>query len=265
MKGHWERFQALWDEILPPLRPPPSAVRAFREAASPRGRRVLVLGVTPELAVLGRRTTAVDHAREMIENVWPGSRDGRRVLEADWRSMPLDRRSVDVAYGDGAINVLAFPEEVVPVLTEVDRVLAPGGRAVFRVYCRPEPPETLDDLARSVHAGNAANVFSLKWRLAMARVAEADDGPSVEVPELLEAFDATFPDRRALAADTGISPGMIDTVDLWEGSQKTFSFPTLRESLDLLEPRFGEVGVTGSGDYPLSERCPLLVCRKGRR
>lgn len=262
MNDHWDRFLALWDEIRPPLRPAPSTVRAFRAAASPAGRHVLVLGVTPELAALGRRTTALDRSRGMIDALWPGDGDGRRAAAADWGSLPLTDGAVDVVYGDGALNVLRFPEEVDAALAEVRRVLAPAGGAVFRVYCTPSPPETLPELARRAMAGEPENVFSLKWRLAMARVAERGR-PSIEVPDLLEAFEETFPDRSELAAATGFPLRLIDTVDLWRGSDETFSFPTLARAVEITEAHFDRVEVTGSGDYPLSDRCPLLVCRKG--
>lgn len=261
MSEHWQRFQAIWDAILPPLRPAPSAVEAFRAAAPADGRRLLVLGVTPELSDLGRQTTAVDHDRSMIQRVWPGNGPGRQVLQADWRAMPLATNSVEVVYGDGAINVLRFPSEAASVMDELDRVLVPGGKAVFRVYCTPDPPETFEELARAAETGGTENVFALKWRLAMARVGMSR-GPNVRVPELLDAFDSVFPDRAALAADTGFSRELIDTVDLWAGSEKTFSFPTLAQSRDLLASGFDEVRVEASGDYPLAERCPLLVCRQ---
>lgn len=270
LNAHWDRFRTLWDEIRPPLRPAPSVVRAFRDAAPPAGRHVMVLGVTPELADLGRRTTAVDRSCEMIDTVWPGgAADGRtgaadrRAVAADWRSLPLADGAVDVVYGDGAVNVLRFPEGMDAALAEVRRALTPGGRAVFRIYCTPQPPETRQELARAAKAGEAENVFSLKWRLAMARVAERGRA-SIEVPELLEAFDATFPDRRALAADTGFPLRLIETVDLWRDSEETFSFPTLARAVELAGSHFDRVDVTGSGDYALSDRCPLLVCRKER-
>lgn len=263
LNAHWDRFRTLWDEIRPPLRPAPSVVRAFRDAAPPAGRHVMVLGVTPELADLGRRTTAVDRSCEMIDTVWPGGAGDGRTVAADWRSLPLADGAVDVVYGDGAVNVLRFPEGMDAALAEVRRALTPGGRAVFRIYCTPQPPETRQELARAAKAGEAENVFSLKWRLAMARVAERGR-ESIEVPELLEAFDATFPDRRALAADTGFPLRLIETVDLWRDSEETFSFPTLARAVELVGSRFDRVDVTGSGDYALSDRCPLLVCRKAR-
>ena len=262
MNDHWDRFLALWEEILPPLRPAPSTVRAFRDAAPPAGRDVLVLGVTPELAALGGRTTAVDRSRGMIDALWPEDGDDCRAVTADWRTLPLADGAVDVVYGDGAVNVLRFPEEVSAALAEVRRVLAPAGRAVFRVYCTPHPPEPLHELARNERAGEPENVFSVKWRLAMARVAERGR-PSIEVPDLLETFDATFPDRDALAAATGFPLRLIDTVDLWRDSEEIFSFPVLDRAVEITEAHFDRVEVTGSGDYPLSDRCPLLVCRKG--
>lgn len=50
---YWERFQRIWDAILPPLRPAPGTVEAFLAEAPPERKWLLLLGVTPELAHLG--------------------------------------------------------------------------------------------------------------------------------------------------------------------------------------------------------------------
>lgn len=195
---YWWRFREIWDAIGPPLRPTADAVDAFRAAAPPEGKRLLILGVTPELADLGGRTIALDDSVVMVERVWPGNSDRRHALRGDWRSMPVRDGAVEVVFGDGSLNVVRFPSDAERIVAELDRVLAPGGRAVLRVYCTPEPAETLDEVARAAHAGEVDNVFELKWRVAMARVG-AGSGPSIPVEEILEAFEAAFPDRRALA------------------------------------------------------------------
>ena len=49
---------------------------------------VLLLGVTPELAVIPRRTVAVDWSERMIAVAWPGDCDSRHAVLGDWRALP---------------------------------------------------------------------------------------------------------------------------------------------------------------------------------
>ncbi len=251
-----------WDVIQPPLRPSPEVVDAFL-AATPNRHRLLVLGVTPEFADLGEWTVAVDHSAVMIERVWPGDTRSRKAILGRWSSLAIGTDSVSAVLGDGSLNVVRVPDDVRPVLNEVHRVLAAGGRAVFRVFCAPEPPETLEGVRRAVEAGEVENVFDLKWRVAMGRVA-SESTPSIEVERIREAFDATFPDREALSESTGFARWLIDTVDLWDGSDRVYSFPTRSQMLEILRDRFSDVRIVECGHYPLAERCPLFICESRR-
>jgi hypothetical protein len=51
----------------------------------------------------------------------------------------------------------------------------------------------------------------------------------------------------------------INTIDVYAGSDISYSFATLAMLIDEASNWFGDVRVVPSGSYPLAERCPLLV------
>src|SRR5688572_18930152 len=58
MTNHWEAYHRHWALLGPPLRPPAEAVEAVWREAGCLGANVLLLGVTPELAGLGKTLRA---------------------------------------------------------------------------------------------------------------------------------------------------------------------------------------------------------------
>lgn len=79
-RSHWIEHAATWDHFGPPLRPHPldmARVQALCDSHGGHNQRVLLLGVTPEYALLpwptGTAFTAIDKCRDMIAKVWPAS------------------------------------------------------------------------------------------------------------------------------------------------------------------------------------------------
>lgn len=210
---HWPAHARQWALVGPPLRPSPADVATAAAALAGAG-RVLLLGVTPELAPLA--TVAVDHSAAMIAAIHRGPGP---AVRADWRALPFAAGSFDAALGDGALSNLAFPDGYADLGRELRRVLGPDGRAVLRVFARRAP------------AAAPGSLHALKWDLAMAL---ARDDRNVAVAAIGAAFDAAFPDRDALAARTGWSRAVIDTIDAYRGSTVRYSFPTLDEAVAAL-------------------------------
>lgn len=265
MSDHWSTVSHYFSRLVPPLKPSEAVVEAYRGALSASNGRVLLYGVTPELAELadlGRQLIAVDNSSDMIDNVWPGNTGRRRAVLADWFALPLRGGSVTAALGDGAVNSITFPDGMAALLDDLARVLIPGGRAAFRVYCTPESLETLDQIHSAAFNGEIGNIHALKWRIAMACMTEWNE-PNICVATILARFNDTFPDRAALAAHTGWSFDAISMIDGYAGSSTVYSFPTLSQVLEIVGSRFGEAQVLAIGDYPLAERCPLIVFRNG--
>src|SRR5436190_23889739 len=85
--SHWEEYHRRWARIGPPLRPDPDVVRAFEDAITGHDERVLLLGVTQELAGLGKHLTAIDRNEGQVANVWPGNNARREAKLGDWSAL----------------------------------------------------------------------------------------------------------------------------------------------------------------------------------
>lgn len=259
--GEWRNFAGVYGRLGPPLRPSPADVANVAKAIAGTDRRVLLFGVTPELSALGDELVAVDNSPRMLAAIWPGDRDGRRALLADWTRLPFEDGAFDAVIGDGSLN--SAPGQVEQVLAEARRVLAPGGRAVFRAFCSPETPERLDAIRSDADGGRDGNFHALKWRIAMALAAGEADA-IVPVRKILAAFDELFPDRDALAARTGWSKDAIATIDAYQQADHSLGFPTLAQLLKLGERFFGPAEVLHGAGYPLAERCPTIAWTAGQ-
>jgi len=231
-------------------------VIGFERAIHGRDQRVLLLGVTPELAVLGRDLTAVDNSPRMIARIWPGDNEERRALLADWTHLPFEDASFDAVIGDGSLNSAA--DQAKAVLGEVSRLLAPGGKAAFRTFCSPTLPESLESIQQDVESGTAGNLHALKWRIAMALAALTEDWV-VPVEAILETFNRMFPDRSALAGATGWTIGEISTLDAYDGADHGLAFPTVDQLTQLAAGLFGDAAFLPGAGYPLAERCPIIA------
>ena len=223
---------------------------------------LLILGVTPELTSLSDELVAVDRSPEMIDGVWPGDTARRRAIAADWRSLPLPDRSMAAAVGDGTFNVLTYPDGCRALCTELRRVLERDAVAVVRAFCAPEEGEDPAAVISDARAGRIANFHAFKWRLAMALASETPN-PNVAVEAIRSTFLRLVPDRSQLAREAGWSRQDIDTIDVYEGSEEIYCFPTQSRLLDLLSETFSVSRARRVGAYPLAERCPLVVLENG--
>lgn len=255
----WRNFAGVYQRLGPPLRPCGSDVERTRQALPADDARLLLLGVTPELSVLGRELIAVDNSPRMLADVWPGDRAHRRAMIADWTDLPFADSSFDAVIGDGCLN--SAPEHVEPVLDEAARVIAPGGKFVFRAFCAPARPESLSMIENDPTGGGSGNFHALKWRVAMA-LAPSRPNAAVLVSDILAALNAIFPDRSKLASECGWSIEEIATIDAYESADHKLGFPTLDGFVAVLRPRFSDVKVIEAAGYPLADRCPTIACTK---
>ena len=97
---HWVGLAQSWDLRGSPLRPAEEDIRIlgrefrqWHDATKPGGVRVLLLGVTPEIASMqwpaATHLLAVDQAAVMIRYVWPGAALGYSAVCAKWARLPL--------------------------------------------------------------------------------------------------------------------------------------------------------------------------------
>lgn len=250
-------FHRRWTRLKPPLRPDDQIVSAYRHAIEGHDKNILLLGVTAELADVGKKTTAVDISKKMIANAWPGDSETRRAVQGNWLDMPLQTREFTAAIGDGVLAGIPLAE-FVTFFAQLARLLLPDARLAIRLYETPEPGETVAQVRAETMAGRIAGFHAFKWRLAMALAAEAKN-PAVPVALIHQTFQRAFPDRTALSAATGWSLDDIEEIDAYDGKPMVYQFPTRRELLAHLPEIFANPRLVASGDYELAERCPILV------
>jgi SAM-dependent methyltransferase len=242
---HWPLHARQWALVGPPLRPSDEDVAIVRAEAQ-RPARTLLLGVTPELAALDLgELVAIDHAQAMIDAIFPAG-PGRRAVVGDWTRVPLPDGWADLVLGDGCLSCLTYPHGYHALAAELDRVLAPGGRVIVRLFAAPARRETIDEIA----AADCGSFHVFKWRLAMA---VGHERGNVRVAEIWRAFEAMVPDRDALPWPRAV----IETIDAYRDSSLSYSFPTEDEVVAALAPftparRF----VPG---YELGVRCPTVI------
>ena len=256
--SHWSDYHSRWSRLGPPLRPTKDVVEAMSRAIARHVGPTLLLGVTSELAGIAMDLTAVDRSPEMIRGLWPGDTEGRRATCANWLALPFANATFATAVGDGSLNALRYPEGYEQLFAELERVLVKGGRAVIRVFLRPQSPEPLADVCAAAQAGRFSSFHAFKWRFAMALAARAGD-PNIAVRAIHEAFLAELPDRADLARRTGWEAPDIDTIDVYRDSSEVYTFPTADELFLAVPPRVQRTELRAAGTYELAERCPLLV------
>lgn len=250
-------FHRRYATLKPPLRPHANVASAIR-ALLPQGQGpVLLLGVTPELAVVPERVLAVDWSDRMVSAAWPGDTENRRVVIADWRTLPLDAGAVSAAIGDGSLNMLSFPDDVVRLLNELRRVIAPGGRAIVRCFSTPEEGENVEAVRQAAFNGGLP-FHAFKLRLNMATALESG---LLNMPcdRVFHRFEELFPDREALARASGWSLEEIAEIDAYRGSPYVQCYPKRSALMKLVPRAAGQARFAETDGYPLAERCPLVV------
>jgi SAM-dependent methyltransferase len=264
----WPSQARHWHLLGPPLRPSrddvaivEGVVRAL--LATPR---VLLLGVTPELATLawppGTELAAVDRCAGMIGAVWPssGTPAGARAVQGDWRALPIDDASVDLVLGDAVMTLLAFPHDTEALFTEVHRVLRPEGRFVVRALVPHGTREDVSGVSRDLLAGRIGSLHAFKVRLLMALHPSPEQG--TRLADAWDAWQAVAPDPRALATELGWKLEALATIAVYRDSPVVYAFPTVEE-LDVIARRAHLArDAVQVPRYELGDRCPTITWRK---
>ena len=225
-----------------------------------RGTTVL-LGVTPAFADLGDRVLAFDASPGMIAHLWGGDCAQRQARVADWTALPVAEGQASQVLGDGSLNSVPDRGVLRVVLGEIGRVLAPDGRAVIRVFTRPEPEETLDQVLDAARKGLVESLNALRWRLASAMAT----GPrhEVTVTQILAAAES-LGDLAAFAQYQGMDPAQAEHFAGYRGSSARYVFPD-RQVLaqDAAQAGLKCTWVETEG-YPGARDCPFAVFQTRR-
>ena len=255
---HRQGYYRVWSLLTPPLRPHANVISAYREAFAGRSGRMLLLGVTPELADIAPDLVAVDRNAPMIANIWPGDTERRKAVAGEWHKLDVPDGSFANCVGDLSLVSQPFPQEALACAREVARVLEPGGRFACRVILPPEQAESEAELRDAALSGRIHNFHAFKLRLGMALAARQPQ-PQINVEALMNAFNAMFADRDELVRITAWDRAQVDTIDYYRGSKVVHAFPAREQLLSLLSPLFARIEFIPTSGYELSERCQLLV------
>ena len=270
---HWNAHAARWQLIGAPLRPAPADIAYVtdsvarlcpaRDAATPR--HALLLGVTPEIADIAwqppLRLVAIDKSEGMVKAVWPGDTPTRRALVGDWLTLELPEAPFDLAVGDGIFSIFGFPDGYRQLATALAQLLKPAGLISVRLFCRPEPAESLDAVFGALFAGAIGNFHVFKWRLAMALQGDATRG--VRLADIWSTFCEHARSVGHVAERTGWPEPVVATIEGYRNVEDHYSFSTEREVIESLAPAF-ELVETWRPPYELGERCPHLSFRRRR-
>lgn len=258
MSNHRQVYHRAWSQLAPPLRPHPDVVATVKEQIRGLRGRTLLLGVTPELADIASDLVAVDRNFSMVTNIWPGNTAYRCAIVGDWRNANFVSGAFSLCIGDGSLCGLTYPNDIVVVFNELKRILEGNGRIVCRLYLSPDEAETIPTLYEEVLSGKIGNFHAFKMRLAMALAAQ-QSAPRICVESILEGFNSLFRNRTELSHATGWSRQQIDTIDFYRGSAVFFNLPTKDQLLSVISKICPSVRLVPSGNYEMSDRCPLLV------
>lgn len=263
-RDHFSQIVPKWSHFGPPLRPWPDDSAVVQRVASGRGAgaRVLVLGLTPEIIACdwpaGTKLSAVDHSRAMIEQLWPPAKGppDANVIRADWCAMPIESGTIDLVAGDGCYVLQTWPEGYARLTREICRVLRPAGRYVIRVFLRPDPAESVADVARALSAGGIGSVHALKLRLLAA--VHGISGTGSRLDDVWRAWKDMPALPQALVGKRGWTTEEITGIESYRGLDARYYLPMLAEFRHSLGPDLQELECVFGRDE-LAERCPTLV------
>lgn len=269
---HWTRHAQQWAAVQPPLRPsaqdiavPRMVVQEWLQNNQHTGPAVLILGVTRELCSLpfngSGKVIAVDKSAEMIQTLWrPNARGRTKVICADWRDIPLDDASVDLAFADGAFTPLPFPSGYAEVCAELRRLLRPMGQCVIRCFVQAEERESVENVFKDLSRGRIGNFHVLKWRLAMALQSDAEEG--VVLGSVWDTLHTAWPKLEALADFFGWLEAEVRTIEAYREVETRYTFPTLAQHCQLFSSAGFSVTKIVTPEYELGERCPTVVLQR---
>jgi SAM-dependent methyltransferase len=251
-KTHWESRSQHWGRIGPPLVPNQEVINAFTQLI-PTDSRILLLGVTPQIANAYTNVTAVDFSPPMIERVWPGNTATKQAIEDNWLTVDLADSQFDGVLGDGSINMVGYPNEIRFLFKRTYLWLKPGGRFAMRFFTRPDVDVTREQII--AEGLNPTMGFSAYRRLLPMYVAASEGNSCIRQSRMLEVFDELFPDRSVLKWD----PEHVKSMDSYRGTTTTSWFPTRQEILEFVAEEAQSAGFVDAGTYELANTCPILT------
>jgi len=271
-EDHWAEMARQWRQAGPPLRPSTQDLGFCRYEVREWHRdggvapRVLLFGVTPDIYHLPwpeeTDILAVDRSQPMIDIVWPGPKES--VLCTDWLSMALPDNSRDIAFCDGGLHLLSYPQEQQQFVHLLRSLLSDKGLCIFRLFVPPQQKESPDAVLKDLLEGRISNINILKLRLAMSLQNRAEQG--VELNKVWCALHEITSDLEGLAEKIGWVVDHMLAINIYRGSTARYSFVTVDQVCDLFCGCSGgfKLRFLHVPSYELGERCPTIVLQRDR-
>ena len=176
--SYWTSLAHAYQSLGPPLCPSPEDLAFFQESvqelARSHGRITgLLMSATAAVARMplpeGSFLLAADHSFPMVKSVWPGNVPGERAITcADWRSLPLADRSMNLILAGGSLNCLRFPNDLDGAVESLHRVMCLGGRLIARCYLQTDSPEPVESIFETLFTDPLPSFHHFKLQLLMA-------------------------------------------------------------------------------------------------
>jgi len=253
--NHWKNVSQHYHRAQPPLVPNQQIIEYFYHRV-PESANALMLGVTPLIATSFNNITAIDKEPKMIETMWPGNTDTKKVINDDWLTVNLPNNCYDGILGDCSVNVLVNEQQVTDLFNRVFDWLTPQGYFVCRFFTRPDNPVTIEQLLSE--AQTPTMNFPAFKRLLPSYIAQQQKDAWVNTRATAELFNELFPNRDNLPWDKED----LKTIDKYLSSGSTTWFPTRQEVFDLIPKTARNVRFVDVGDYDFAEYCPILEFTK---
>lgn len=152
----WDRHVALYEDVFEPLTQRFSLAAIEALVPEPRSRLLDSAagtgGAALELARRGHKVTAIDASAAMVARTRERASAMGLVIEAqimDGQSLSFPDASFDAALS--VIGVILFPDAV-RGLSEMRRVVRPGGRIALVTWTAPEAYELVGELRAAAHS-----------------------------------------------------------------------------------------------------------------
>jgi hypothetical protein len=271
MKSYWDLLAHQFQHQQPPLRPCADdihfllqTVRFWHRRQSPPQIKILLLGVTPEIANAewppSTSLLAIEKSQAMIDVVWPGNIPGQReVILGNWFDIDLKNQPFDFVVGDGFLTGANYPDQYHQFAERISQWLAPSGLLSARLFVRSENKETFEAITADLEANRIPRFDILKWRLAMAIQESARQG--VVVDKIYRAWQRIEQRWPSLPRQAGWPRLTVDTIKLYEGHTNRYSFPTIAEVNEAFSDFLEPVSIT-IPNYTFGQCCPTLVYRR---
>jgi ubiquinone/menaquinone biosynthesis C-methylase UbiE len=168
-----------WKNFFPPIRPSTKFLQVYEEhirrIKHRKDPKVLILGVTPELRMLGLRynakVTAIDmssiwiNAMEEFMDYTKVDKKRETIINCNWLDMALEKNCYDLILGDGSLNELKLKDYEI-LLIKLRHGLKPNGFISTKIqlpYSDGRDPTTMLDVFEDYKKkpeGKKTNLYS---------------------------------------------------------------------------------------------------------